>query len=169
LLLWASHFTRERRSMANGVTQAELTRVRGEAHANCVVCGPPSECGFGLKFAVSEDGSVQATFGCDKGFEGYAGVLHGGVVSCLLDGAMTNCMFAHGHEKVTAELTVRFLHPVVTGEPATLRAWIDCSGSRLHVVNAEIMQMGQVKATAVGKFLDKGFPGKTDRKLRSKR
>jgi uncharacterized protein (TIGR00369 family) len=155
--------------MAKGAKQAELTRVRGQAHANCVVCRPLRERGLGLKFAVSEDGSVQAAFGCDKGLEGYEGVLHGGVVSCLLDGAMTNCMFAHGHEKVTAELTVRFLHPVVTGEPATLRAWIDRSGSRLHVVNAEIVQTGQVKATAVGKFMDKGFRGKTERKLRSKR
>ncbi len=140
--------------MANDVTQAELARVRGEAHANCVVCGPPSECGFGLEFAVSQDGGVRATFGCDKRFEGYAGILHGGVVSCLLDGAMTNCMFAQGHERVTAELKVRFLHPVLIGEPATLRAWIACSRSRLHIVNAEIVQTGQVKATAVGKFME---------------
>jgi uncharacterized protein (TIGR00369 family) len=149
--------------MAKGAKQAELTRVRGQAHANCVVCGPSSQRGFGLEFVVSDQGSVHAIFDCDKCFEGYAGVLHGGVVSCLLDGAMTNCMFAHGHEKVTAELTVRFLHPVATGEPATLRAWIACSRPRLHVVNAEIVQTGQVKATAVGKFMKKGFPGKGDR------
>jgi uncharacterized protein (TIGR00369 family) len=155
--------------MVKDVTQADLARVRGEAHANCVVCGPPSECGFGLKFTVSEDGGVRAMFGCDRRFEGYAGVLHGGVVSCLLDGAMTNCMFAQGHERVTAELKVRFLHPVFIGEPAILRAWIACSRSRLHIVNAEIVQTGQVKATGVGKFMKRGFPDKNDHSLEPKR
>jgi uncharacterized protein (TIGR00369 family) len=150
--------------MASDVTQAELTRVRGEAHANCVVCGPPSECGFGLKFAVSEDGGVWATFGCDRRFEGYAGILHGGVVSCLLDGAMTNCMFAQGYERVTAELNVRFLRPVLIGEPATLRARIACSRHGMHVVNAEIAQTGEVKATAAGKFMKRATTGEGSRK-----
>jgi uncharacterized protein (TIGR00369 family) len=150
--------------MANNPAQIELARIRKRAHSNCVVCGFSSERGLGLKVAVSEDGSVRATFGCDNRFEGYAGVLHGGMVSCLLDGAMTNCMFAQGYERVTAELNVRFLHPVLTDEPATLRAWIASSRSRLHVVNAEIVQTGQVKATAVGKFMEKGLPENSKRK-----
>jgi uncharacterized protein (TIGR00369 family) len=106
---------------------------------------------------LSEDGSVQATFSCDKAFEGYANVLHGGLISCMLDGAMTNCMFAHGYAAVTAELNVRFHHPVVIGEFATVRAWIDRSRSGLHVLKAEIVQNQQVRATATGKFLERSI------------
>jgi acyl-coenzyme A thioesterase PaaI-like protein len=63
--------------------------------------------GLRLKCRLSADGSVQATFDCNGTYEGYANILHGGVASALLDGAMTNCLFAHGHPGVTAEITVR--------------------------------------------------------------
>ena len=139
--------------MSSDSAKTDLTRIRAQEHANCMVCSPSSKSGLGLQFAVSEDGSVEATFSCDKAFQGYANVLHGGLISCLLDGAMTNCMFAHGHAPVTAELNVRFRDPVVIGQPATVRAWIGRSSSRLHVLEAEIVQNQQVKATAKGKFM----------------
>ena len=65
----------------------------------------------------------------------------------LLDGAMTNCLFAHGQAAVTAELTVRYRHPVATQRPALLRAWIEESRAPLRVIAAEITQGGQIKAT----------------------
>jgi len=139
--------------MSSDSAKTDLTRIRAQEHANCMVCSPSSKSGLGLQFAVSKDGSVEATFSCDKAFEGYADVLHGGLISCLLDGAMTNCMFAHGHAPVTAELNVRFRDPVVIGQPATVRARIRRSSSRLHLLEAEIVQNGQVKATATGKFM----------------
>jgi uncharacterized protein (TIGR00369 family) len=86
-------------------------------------------------------------------FEGYNDFLHGGVISALLDGAMTNCMFAHGYAALTAELNVRFHHPVLIGAPATVRAWIKKDLYPLFIVEAEVVQNQQVKATAAGKFM----------------
>jgi len=143
--------------MTTDSAKTDLARIRAQAHANCMVCSPSSTSGLGLQFAVLKDGSVQATFNCDKAFEGYANVLHGGLISCLLDGAMTNCMFAHGHAAVTAELNIRFRHPVVIGEPAIVRAWIERSQPRLHVLTAEVLQDRQLKATAVGKFMNRSL------------
>ena len=145
--------------MSTDLTQSDLARIRAKEHANCMVCSPSIKGGLGLQFDVSKDGSVQATFNCDKAFEGYANVLQGGLISCIIDGAMTNCMFAHGHAAVTAELNVRFRDSVVIGEPATVRAWIDRSRPRLHVLKAEVVQNQQVKATAVGKFMDQRLRG----------
>jgi uncharacterized protein (TIGR00369 family) len=107
-----------------------------------------------LTFAASDDGNVQAKFDCGSAFEGYTGMLHGGVVASLMDGAMINCLFARGILAVTAELTVRFRHPVVTGTPATVRAWIERSSGPRHLLKAEIKQSTQLKATAVGKFME---------------
>ena len=140
------------------LTQTELARTRGRAHGNCIVCSPSNMRGLRLEFMLSEDGCVEASFGCDKAFEGYPNILHGGVVSSLLDGAMTNCLFAHGYIAVTVELNVRFQHPVVVAEPTTVRAWIDQSWRPLHVVKAEVLQNQGVKATAVGKFLENSLP-----------
>jgi len=128
--------------------------MQSQVHANCVVCGSCNERGLGLEFALLEDGGVETAFSCDNAFEGYANVLHGGVISSLLDGAMTNCMFAHGCAAITAELNVRFRHPVVTGQAATVRAWITRSAPPLYVLKAEVLQAGRVKATATGKFMD---------------
>ena len=82
-------------------------------------------------------------------------MLHGGVVASVLDGAMTSCLFAHGHPGATAELTVRFRHPVRTGGVATVRAWIERCAPPLHMLRAELVQNGQIKATAWGKFIDR--------------
>jgi uncharacterized protein (TIGR00369 family) len=105
-------------------------------------------------FHPSGDGGVQATFDCRKAYEGYANVVHGGVVSALLDGAMTNCLFSHGHPGVTAELVVRFRHPVRTDTAATVRAWIERCAPPLHILKAELLQDQQLKATARGKFME---------------
>jgi uncharacterized protein (TIGR00369 family) len=122
-------------------------------HPHCVVCSRANESGLQLRFTVREDGSVEAQFHCQKVFEGFAGCLHGGVVSSLLDGAMANCLFAHGHVATTGELTVRFRRPVVTGEVATVRAWVERSSHRLHLLRAEVLQGGAVKASGLGRFV----------------
>ena len=123
-------------------------------HRNCVVCGPANHRGLHVQFVSQEDGSVRASFGCGRAFEGYAGSLHGGVISALLDGAMTHCIFAHGHAGVTAELKVRYRHPVVIDHTAIVRGWIRRSSSPLYLMEAELLQDGQVKATATAKFMD---------------
>jgi uncharacterized protein (TIGR00369 family) len=129
--------------------------MRDSMHPNCVLCGLANGRSLRLHFTVCDDGSVSALFGCHDVFEGYAGQLHGGVITSLLDGAMTNCLFARGISAVTAELNVRFRHPVVSGESATVRAWVERSSSPLHVLRAEIVQADKVRAAALGKFMER--------------
>jgi acyl-coenzyme A thioesterase PaaI-like protein len=130
-----------------------LQILRGRVHSRCVVCGSANPLGLGLHFTVADDGGVEGSFAGSKVFEGYPGRLHGGLIAALLDGAMTNCLFAHGCEAVTAELTVRYRHPVMPAERMTLRAWLTESHEPLHLLRAELRQDDQVKATALGKFL----------------
>lgn len=132
--------------------QDVLDAHRRRVHPRCVVCGDSSGRGFQLDFTVADDGSVSAVFPCDDSFQGYAGIIHGGVVASLLDGAMTNCLFARGIVAVTAELTVRFQHLLRVGEPARVRAWITRSTPHLHFLAAEITQSGSVAVRARAKF-----------------
>ena len=134
-------------------------QLRNQSHPHCVVCAQGNGLGLGLSFRVCGDGTVEATFSCDDVFQGYSATLHGGVICTLLDGAMTNCLFALGHAAVTAEMQIRFRHPVATGIPATVRGWITSSTSPLHCLAAELLQDGQVVATATGKFLEKSAVG----------
>ena len=72
---------------------------------------------------------------------------------------MTNCPFAKGHAAMTAELNVRFRHPVATDRSATVRAWSTAAMRPLHEMAAELIQDGQVKATAKAKFMEKSAIG----------
>ena len=145
----------EHLAMMTGVTLSAPRKVSSEAHPNCIVCSPDNQAGLHLEFTLLEDGSVQATFDCRKVFQGYPGLLHGGVISALLDGAMTNCLFAHGQQGITGELKVRFRHPVVTDRSAIVRAWVDRSIPPFHVLQAELIQDEWVKAKAIGKFVER--------------
>ncbi len=134
------------------VSTRQLQLLRGKHHPDCIVCG---EHGLDLQCCVTDGNEVTATFDCRELYQGYPRLLHGGVISSLLDGVMTNCMFAQGRVAVTAELCVRFRHPVTTDRLATLRAWIDRSCPPLFVLKAELRQDDQVMATAEGKFVSK--------------
>lgn len=144
-------------SVTTDPAQQLLDTTAGAEHPHCVVCGRENDCGLDLRFRVQPGGDVEAEFHCPERFQGYDRMLHGGVTSSLLDGAMTNCLFARGLVAVTAEMTVRFRHPIATSEPLQVRATITRSQSPLHVAEAEIIQRGQVKARATGKFMEKAF------------
>jgi acyl-coenzyme A thioesterase PaaI-like protein len=131
-----------------------LEATRSSWHNRCVACGRKNGNGLGLQFEVNADGQVQASFACQECFEGFPHALHGGFVAVLLDAAMTNCLFAHGLVGMTGELTVRFRRIVDIGKAARVRAWLECSSHRLHLLRANLEQEGEIRATASGKFLE---------------
>jgi uncharacterized protein (TIGR00369 family) len=133
--------------------QSDLSELRTRGHERCVVCAPSHPLGLRVEYHVGADGLVHAEFACHQVFQGYPGQLHGGVVTALLDGAMTNCLFAHGIEAVTGELTVRFLRPVLADHVAAVRARLVKAFRRLYVLEAELIQENVTVARAQGKFL----------------
>jgi len=109
--------------------------------------------GLALRYVPQPDGSVVASFLGNCALEGYTGVLHGGVIAALLDGAMTNCLFALGHRALTVELRVRYHAGVAAAEETLLRAWLEDDSHGLYQLRAELAQGGTVKASAAGKFM----------------
>lgn len=138
-------------------SQATLDYVRADEHPGCLLCGLENPFGLKLRFRVQGDGSVLAMVPCREIFQGYPEMLHGGVISALLDAAMTNALFSMGVVAVTAELSVRFLAPVSLDRGAVARASIREAWSLLlYNVGAEIEQDRKVMARASAKFLVKG-------------
>lgn len=133
--------------------QQAYAQRRDDLHPDCWVCAPANDAGLGLVFRRDGDGAVEAEFPCDGRFTGYPGLLHGGVTSALLDGAMTNALMARGLRGVTAEMVVRFQHPVRVGALAVVRGGWEGTRGRVHLMTAELSQDGRVLATARGKFM----------------
>jgi uncharacterized protein (TIGR00369 family) len=134
-------------------TKARGPALRDAAHPHCIACSPGSRLGLGLEFLDVGDGSVRSTFDCAAAFEGYPGCLHGGIISTILDSAMTNCLFAQGHQAVTAELLVRFHAPVALARAALTEARATRDMFPLFVMEASLKQDGETKVTATAKFI----------------
>jgi uncharacterized protein (TIGR00369 family) len=138
-------------------SQRTLHDTRSTLHRDCVICGEVHPNGLRVKYCVVGEHTVEAEFPCEQAYEGYAGVLHGGIVSALLDGAMANCMLAKGLEAYTVDLRIRFREAVEIGVPAMVRGeWLRQEGP-LHLLQATIIQQGRSCASARAKFLE-GHP-----------
>jgi uncharacterized protein (TIGR00369 family) len=127
--------------------------LRATAHPRCIACSPQSRHGLGLEFQEVGEGAVRATFACAAVFEGYPGCLHGGIIATVLDSAMTNCLFARGHQAVTAELAVKYHAPVVLERAATVEARATRDLFPLFLMEASFSQDGVTKAAATAKFI----------------
>jgi len=52
---------------------------------HCFICGLENPIGLKLKIYEIEDGVIETTFIAPDHFQGYPGVLHGGIVASILD------------------------------------------------------------------------------------
>ena len=139
---------------STAASQTLLKTARAKAHPFCLVCSQSNPPGLGLEFTEQDDGSASAVFLGHPGLEGFQGLLHGGMIASMLDGAMTNRLFARGRVAMTAELKVRYRKPVFIGQQMTIHAWITGSQAPLYLLEAELKQEGCTKAVASAKFLE---------------
>lgn len=137
--------------------QKLLEDTREHEHPLCLFCGSKNPIGFKLPFTALEDGSVRADITCGSFFQSYPRTLHGGVISALLDSAMTNCLFARGVVAVTGELNVRFVEAVDVDRAVEVRAAVEREYGPLYQMRAELTQSRRVRARATAKFVKKGF------------
>ena len=143
--------------------QARLDAAKSSQHPHCVVCWDRHPFGLQVDYRATGVDEVEGRFGCGTLDEGYENIVHGGIVSSLLDGAMASCILAKGLEAYTVELRVRLRSAVATGIPATLRGqWLQSAGP-IHLLHATLEQGGKIKASARAKFLE----GKPDQPTQS--
>lgn len=61
------------------------TKIKQPNSKHCFVCGLENPAGLQLKIYQIEPGVIETTFIAPEHFQGYPGVLHGGIVATLLD------------------------------------------------------------------------------------
>ena len=124
-------------------------------HDNCIICGRNNPFSLGLKFQAVGCDSVEASFIGGPHLQGYEGILHGGVISAVLDSAMAHCLLLKDIKAVTGDLRVRFLHAIPCTSRITIRAWLTCAVSTLYELKAEARVDGRLVARAKAKFMQK--------------
>lgn len=94
------------------------SRVSAADDHNCFGCGRLNRHGLHLAFyRLPTDTGVWAPFTPLPDHEGYAGLVHGGIISTLLDEAMAWALYAREIWAVTARVSVTFRKPVAVGQP----------------------------------------------------
>jgi uncharacterized protein (TIGR00369 family) len=134
-----------------------VARAR-DGHAYCLMCGHRNPRSLGLHFSAGEGTMVHARFRPDRSLQGYRGMLHGGMIAALLDAAMTHCLFRRGIQTVTADLHVRFLHPIRFGSMIDVRGWVVSESRRLYRAKSEIVLGRQVMAWGEATFMPRETP-----------
>jgi uncharacterized protein (TIGR00369 family) len=104
----------------------------------CFVCGEENPDGLHLRFSLNK-GKVLTEFTPQKIHQGYKDIVHGGIISTVLDEAMVKAALMQGMPAVTAEITVRFRNPLMAGEKAIIEAEIT-KASRKIIETAAVVK-----------------------------
>jgi uncharacterized protein (TIGR00369 family) len=120
----------------------------------CFVCGLENPFGLKVCFETDRAGqSIRAVFVPAACHQGYEGIVHGGVLSALLDEAMAKLAYQMDLPSVTAELTVAFRAPASPGDELVVSGRITEATRRLVRASARIERGSVVIAEATGKLL----------------
>lgn len=116
--------------------------LRAQAQSGCIVCGPDHPRGLRIRYELDPSGTVTADWTPTSEWEGFQGIVHGGIVSTVLDEAMSKAVVASRCEALTGELRVRFRRHVEAGEELRIRAWIVECRKRLITAEATLTDSG---------------------------
>jgi len=120
----------------------------------CYVCGRENPAGLGVKFEVNAEArSIRANFTPKEVHQGYEGIVHGGILSALLDEAMVKLAFSLGMPAVTAEISVKFESPASPGDELSISGKLVHETRRLIQAEAKIERGLLPIAKATGKLL----------------
>lgn len=124
-----------------------------EDNHKCFVCGKKNPDGLKIDFKVS-DNRIQAEFMPRSSLQGYANIVHGGIISALLDEAMGKLAFELGINCLTAEINVRFREPAYVGRKYVLTGELLKKTHRIVFAKAKIQDESDlVIAEATAKLM----------------
>lgn len=85
---------------------------------HCYACGKENSKGLALEFFQNEAGEVMCRIAFNEPYQGYPGIVHGGVLSTVLDEVVGRAAMVEDPNRfmVTAKLNLRFRKSVPLGE-----------------------------------------------------
>jgi uncharacterized protein (TIGR00369 family) len=118
----------------------------------CFVCGTDNPIGLKLNFSEISGGAyTELRFSHD--YEGWSGIVHGGILSSVIDEAMVKAAGMTGLRCVTAELGIRYKKPCYTETGYELRGKVTAIRNRIVHTEGTIMdESGQAVVTGTGKL-----------------
>ena len=136
------------------VTRPRLVPRRQPGSALCFVCG--TENPHGLRIAFYDDGhTVSGEVTPAEHHQSWPGVLHGGIISAVLDETIARVAFVHDRWVHTARLIVRFIKPAPLGKLLRATGELVRDAHLLMEMRGKLVlaETGEVLAEATGTFV----------------
>ena len=119
------------------VTWPQISLDIDRGYRMCFGCGPDNP--IGLKLSFQWDGkTARAEFTPGEVHQGWSGLVHGGIITCLLDEAMGYAAVFSGVYGVTAKMQVRLRRIALVGEPLVITSSIIKKTKRLIEAEAAV-------------------------------
>jgi uncharacterized protein (TIGR00369 family) len=123
---------------------------------HCFVCGVSNPFGLHLRFYDTAPGEVTADITIPEQYQGYPGVVHGGIVAAMLDEVAGRTIMSNPPRFMfTARLDIRYRKNVPIGKPLRMVGNLLKSRSRMVTAKSVIYnQEGTLLAEAEALLMD---------------
>jgi acyl-coenzyme A thioesterase PaaI-like protein len=125
---------------------------------HCFVCGLENPFGLQLKFFNSASGEVTVDYTVPEHYQGYPGVVHGGIVAAMLDEATGRVFMgdpANPRFLYTARLDIRYRKNIPVGQPLRLVGRAGKNKGRMATATGAIYNInGELLAEAEALLVD---------------
>lgn len=129
-----------------------------ESNGNCFVCGEKNPNGLHLNFEIDKERqTLKTTFKAPPTFQGWDGIVHGGIISTLMDEAMAKLVYELGFRAVTISLEIKFRKPAPILETLIVHGEITEVGKRVikaksFITNEDGMTLAEGKSILLKKI-----------------
>jgi uncharacterized protein (TIGR00369 family) len=159
-----SNVEAEGETIREAVLRYEDFRIRPHS---CFACGELNEIGLHLQLKLAA-GRCRTELEVPRRFEGWEGIIHGGILCTILDEVMAWALVAQDSWGVTARISVEFKKPVTVGQRIRAEGWITESRRRIQATAGRIVDVetGAELATAHATYVAAGDARKRELKER---
>lgn len=105
----------------------------------CFVCGKRNADGLHLDIIRDDEKRcARAEISVPDKFCGWEGIIHGGIISTLLDEIMAYAAFTHDQKGVTGEINVRFRKPMPSNKTVKVEGFVESEKGRILYTTGRI-------------------------------
>lgn len=117
-----------------------MAMIKQPGSRSCFVCGVENPVGLHMNFYEASPGEIQAEITVPEQYQGYPGVVHGGIIATMLDEATGRSMMGDDPNRFmyTAQLSIRYRKPVPTGKPLRILGHAGVRKGRVAHATGEI-------------------------------
>jgi acyl-coenzyme A thioesterase PaaI-like protein len=118
----------------------------------CFVCGQDNPRGFKIQVRYLEaEMAAETELSLPREYQGWAEVIHGGILSTLLDEMMAHAVWHFAGPGLTLSLEVRFHAPLKPGETILVRGVLQTTNGSRRLAIGEITRLVDGIRIASGK------------------